>query len=239
MTFQALSRSRHWGKVMNMFRKIPSRVAQIPPIRTVVLVLLAAISISAVAEVSPAAMASFDRYAASVEGRLRQQHQSVNGFVVRGGSDAQDNARLRRGELIIEHLDSGQPPPGALIHHWRGTAFVVGATASDFESLMKSFNTYPQHFSPQILRAGILSTYSGPIPDQFEESMRVRQQHVITVVMDTTYDVRYGRLDPAHGYSISRSTKVSEIHAPGTPDERALSDSDAHGFLWRMNTYWS
>jgi hypothetical protein len=26
---------------------------------------------------------------------------------------------------------------------------------------------------------------------------------------------------------------------PGTPAERALSSSEEHGFLWRMNTYWS
>jgi hypothetical protein len=224
---------------MNMFCKIPSRVAQPRPIRIAVLAVLAAISISALGEVSTAAVASFDRYAANVESRLNQQHQSISGFLVRTGPAAQEDARLRRGELIIEHLDSGQAPSRALIHHWRGTAFVEGAKAADFERLMKNLNAYPQIFSPQILLASILSPHSGPTPDQFAASMRVRQQHVITVVMDTTYDVRYGRLDPSHGYSTSRSTKVSEIRAPGTPSERALSDSDAHGFLWRMNTYWS
>jgi hypothetical protein len=67
----------------------------------------------------------------------------------------------------------------------------------------------------------------------------VRQQHVITVVLDTTYDVTFAKLDEQHGYSISRSTRVSEIKSPGTPNERALSPSEEHGFLWRLNTYWS
>ena len=57
--------------------------------------------------------------------------------------------------------------------------------------------------------------------------------------MDTTYDVTFGRLDARHGYSISRSTRISEIDSPGTPKERALSDGEEHGFLWRLNTYWS
>jgi hypothetical protein len=69
--------------------------------------------------------------------------------------------------------------------------------------------------------------------------MRVRQQHVITVVMDTAYDIAFGRLDAQHGYSISRSTRISEIDAPGTRTERALSSKEEHGFLWRLNTYWS
>ena len=52
--------------------------------------------------------------------------------------------------------------------------------------------------------------------------MRVRQRHVITVVMDTVYDVTFGRLDAQHGYSISRSTRISEIDSPGTGGERVL-----------------
>ena len=69
--------------------------------------------------------------------------------------------------------------------------------------------------------------------------MRVRQQHVITVVMDTTYDVSFGRLDAQHGYSISRSTRISEIDSPGTGRSARSSSSEEHGFLWRLNTYWS
>ncbi len=57
--------------------------------------------------------------------------------------------------------------------------------------------------------------------------MRVRQQHIITVVIDATYDITFARLDTKHGYSISRSTRIVE-----------LADED-HGFLWRLNTYWS
>jgi hypothetical protein len=69
--------------------------------------------------------------------------------------------------------------------------------------------------------------------------MRVRQRHVVTVVLDTTYDVDFGRLDPSHGYSSSQSTRIVEIDAPGTPEERALTSDEEHGFLWRLNTYWS
>lgn len=72
-----------------------------------------------------------------------------------------------------------------------------------------------------------------------EASMRVRQRHVITVVMDTAYDVDFGRLDAQYGYSISRSTRIDEIDSPGTNAERTLNADEEHGFLWRLNTYWS
>jgi hypothetical protein len=69
--------------------------------------------------------------------------------------------------------------------------------------------------------------------------MRVRQRHVITVVMDTAYDIVFGRLDERNGYSISRSTRIDEIDEPGARNEHALRPGQEHGFLWRLNTYWS
>jgi hypothetical protein len=100
---------------------------------------------------------------------------------------------------------------------------------------MRDLDAYPQRFSPEVLRTKVL-TQQG---DRFQASMRVEQKHVITVVMDLTYDIDFGRLDTQHGYSLSRSTSIAEIDAPGTAKERALKPSDEHGFLWRLNTYWS
>jgi hypothetical protein len=193
------------------------------------------------AEPPPAAVAAFNAYVGKVEARLARQHSSLQGFLADVGSAGQTDARLRRGELIIEQLT---PPkeaelPGALLHHWRGTAFVHGATAADFERLMKNFNGYPQLYSPQVVRAAILSPRTAPVPDHFTAIMRVRQKHVITVVMDTTYDIGYARLDTHHGYSISRSTNIAEIADAGTKNERALAPGEEHGFLWRLNSYWS
>jgi hypothetical protein len=126
-----------------------------------------------------------------------------------------------------------------MLHHWRATAFVSGARAADFERMMKDFNSYPQHFAPQMVQAHLLSARDDHGIDRVIASMRVRQKHIITVVMDMTYDVAFGRLDPRHGYSLSRSTRIAEIESPGTSKERAPSGSEEHGFLWRLNTYWS
>ena len=189
------------------------------------------------AEPSSAAVSAFNSYIGTVESRIALQHRSQNGFLAPLTSGSQSQARLQRGELIIEQLapSPGADLPGAMLHHWRGTAFAAGAKAADFERLMKDFNAYPQHFSPQVLQAKVLSQQG----DHIQASMRVRQRHVITVVMDTAYDILFGRLDAQHGYSISRSTQISEIDSPGTANERALKPGEDHGFLWRQNTYWS
>jgi hypothetical protein len=198
---------------------------------------LAAVPCCAIAESSAEALAAFDSYVGAVEARLARQHRSQDGFLAPLASPAQSEQRLRRGDLIVEQLtpSTGAVFSGAMLHHWRGTAFAPGATAADFERLMKNFNAYPEYFSPQVLQAKVL-TQQG---DHIQAVMRVRQKHVLTVVMDTAYDIAFGRLDARHGYSISRSTQISEIASLGTNAERALTPSEEHGFLWRMNTYWS
>jgi hypothetical protein len=186
---------------------------------------------------TPAAISGFNSYLQTVEARLDRQHRSADGFLGGGVETAPNETRLRKGESIVERLDpaGGQSLPGALLHHWRGTAFVPGATVADFERLLRDFGGYPRYFSPQVLQAKVIAQQG----DALQASMRVRQKHVLTVVMDTAYDVRFGRLDAGHGYSVSRSTRIAEIAGAGTDSEHVLSSAEEHGFLWRLNTYWS
>jgi hypothetical protein len=192
------------------------------------------------AEAPQKAVRAFNSYVSKVEARLAEQHRSAAGFLADAGPSGKTDERLRQGEVIIEKLtpDKGEVP-GGMLHDWRGTAFVKGAKAADFERLMKDFSAYPQRYSPQVMQARIVSPGGKPVPDHFTAKMRVKQKHVITVVLDTTYDVTHGHLDSKHGYSMSRSTKITEIEDAGTEKERALAPDKEHGFLWRLNTYWS
>jgi hypothetical protein len=221
---------RHFA---DMKRRIPSH----SPLRTALWIALAFITIILKAprlwaQPSPAAVAAFNAYTQTIQSRLAQQHRSSANFLS-VTSDPQTLTRLRGGELILENLT---PPhaesSGALLHHWRGTAFAPGATTADFEHLLTNFNAYPVHFSPEVLQANLVSQKDG----HAFATMRVRQHHVITVLMDTACDITFGQLDAHHGYSISQSTYISELD-PRT--NRALSPTEEHGFLWRLNTYWS
>jgi len=185
------------------------------------------------AEPSPAALTDFNSYVRAVESRLAQQHQSRSAFLAPVAPVQQSDTRLRRGEVLIEQRTpaGGLVLPGALLHHWRATAFVPGATEVEFVRLLKDVDAYPAEFSPQVLQARVLVRDG----DRFQTWMRVRQHHVITVVLDTTYEVIFASLDTQHGYSISRSTRISELDSHG----HAVDARQDHGFMWRQNTYWS
>lgn len=199
-------------------------------ITSAVLLLLMA-AICRAEQPSQAAVAGFDRYTEALEARLAAQHRQSTGFIALAAPAAETESRLRRGELIIENLTPTTVNlPGAVLYHWRGTAFVPGANAAKFERLMRNFAAYPRIYSPQIISAKVLSQNG----KRYQVTMRVRQKHVITVVMDTTYEVEFGRVDARRGWSISRSTRIDEIE-----NGHVLSPAEQHGFLWRLNTYWN
>lgn len=194
--------------------------------------LLSTVSFLAAEQPTPAAVAGFNDYVGRVEARLAGQHKSTDGFLA-----PVDRARVRSGDVVIEHLTPATTKelPGALMQDWRGTAFVPGAKGEDFERVMRNFEIFPRIYSPEVLKASVQTLGT----NHYQVKMRVRQQHVVTVVMDMTYDTTFGRLDAEHGYSLSRSTQITEIDAAGTPQERVLSVDEDHGYLWRLNNYWS
>ncbi|HUH62511.1 MAG TPA: hypothetical protein VLZ50_05920 [Terracidiphilus sp.] len=186
---------------------------------------------SAPAQPAPEATVAFDSYIASVESRLAEQHRSSEEFLAPA-----DPARLRKGEMVVEPVSTATgtglsevappgAPPGASIHHWRGTAFAPGATAAEFEPLLRDFDGYPERFTPQVVAARVLARQG----DRTRIWMRVRQRHGLTVILETTYDVTFGKLDSTHGSSTSRSVEIAQVEPAG----RAFD-----GLLWRQNIYW-
>lgn len=89
---------------------------------------------------------------------------------------------------------------------------------------MRDFAAYPRVYSPQVVSARVLA-HDG---NRYRVKIRVQQKHVITVVLDTAYNVEFG-----NGWIASRSTRIDEIE-----NGRALKPVEQHGFLWRLNTYW-
>lgn len=201
--------------------------------KAAICVLVLAVASPLLAGPSRAADAAFDDYVRRVEARLASEHRVPSIFLVM--EQGSEETRMRSGEMIVERLTPSNETPDAMLHDWRGTAFVPGATMADFERVMRDLSAYPKTFAPEVLQGRVLDTNG----DRMRVQMRVRQHHVITVVMETDYDVRFGRLDALHGYCFSTSTRIVEIDSPGTAKERELSASEEHGFLWRLNSYWS
>ena len=185
---------------------------------------------------SAAATKAFDEYVARVEERIRREETSVATFIVEpDGAAAVREATFGRGEVVVDPYASGEAEVrGGLIHHWIGSVFVQGASVAEALPVVQDYDHLARFYSPEVMSSRLISRDG----DDFRMAMRLSKHKVVTVVMDAEYDVRYGRLDPEHQFSFSRSTHVTEIADAGGPREHAVADAESHGYLWRLNAYW-
>lgn len=192
----------------------------------------------AVAQPKPVTTIAFDHYIAEAETRILSQRSSGSTFLTLDTlSTAQRNetmARLRHGEVVIENTgNSTKEISGGLIHDWTGVVFIPGTTLAQVLERVRDYDHLTRYYSPDVMQSRLISQHG----DDFQIFMRLRKHKVITVVLDTEYDVHYARLDDAHQYSTSHSTRVTEIADPGTPSEHPVAQD--HGFMWRLNSYWA
>jgi hypothetical protein len=188
----------------------------------------------------PGTTEAFDRYVAQAETRIAQGRSRPGTFLRLDSLPAAQRSdmltRLHRGEVVIEK--QGNTPeqiPEGLIHDWLGVVFIPKATVPQVIALVRDYDHTARYYSPDVMQSRLVSARG----DDLHVFMRLRKQKVVTVVLDTEYDVHYGRFDAAHQYSVSRSTRVTEIENPGELSERPLAAGHDHGYMWRLNTYWA
>ena len=186
---------------------------------------------------SPSTARAFDDYVAIAEKGVREEESSVGTFVVvppTAGHSAQE-AALRKGDVVIQEKNgTTKEIPGGLIHHWTGSVLIPHVTVADVLAVAQDYDHSSRYYTPEVMTSKLIARDG----DDFRIALRLREHKVITVVMDSEYDVRYGRLDATHQYSWSRSTSVAEIADASSSHERAVSDADNHGYMWRLNSYW-
>jgi len=208
------------------------------------LILLSLLSgIAAAAEPKPEAVKAWERYITLTEARVEAQQRDHQNFLYAPAEAAESKvafeAKLKGGEIVIQKLktaDDGKniDAPGALIHHWVGTSFIPGSTIQQAFAVLQDYDHHSTTYAPEVQRSKLISR-SG---DEFTAYLRFVKKKVITVVLDTYHQARFGTLDATHAYSRSYTTKVTEIEDPGTPQEREKSADNEEGFMWKMNTYW-
>lgn len=183
---------------------------------------------------------AFDRYIAAAERRVTHARGKSDSFLKIGALAAEQRTQameqLRRGEVVIEK--QGETPseiPAGLIHDWVGTVLIPKVTVAQVLALIQDYDHSNQHYAPDVVKSRLVS-HNG---DDFQVFMRLHKHKVVTVVLDTDSNVHYGRLDATHQFSLSRSTRVSEIADPGSANEHTLPSGHDHGFMWRLNSYWA
>jgi len=190
----------------------------------------------------PATETAFNRYVQLTEQRMQQDTQ-LGSFLWLDTLPPQQRdsvlARLQRGEVVtqkLETLDGGAPvtTPGGLIHHWIGTVFIPRATLDQTLALLQDYDQHYRIYSPSVVRARLIQRNG----DDFKVSLRLRQKKVITVILDSEYDVHYTRLDATRASSRSYSVRMNEVENAGESNECVKQAGEGNGYLWRLNSYW-
>ena len=192
------------------------------------------------AQLSHGADRAFREYVAALETRLVKQHAAQSGYLAVLQKPAMERnvteRQLKSGIVLVEPVNGGmQRVDGAMLHHWRAAAFVPGAQAANMLALLRDYSELPKHYAPEIQQCKVLAREG----DVAQLAIRLKEQKIITVVMDAEYEVTARLIDRTRGYEISRSTHIWEVDNPGTPRERRRTEGNDDGFLWRLNSYWS
>jgi hypothetical protein len=186
---------------------------------------------------------AFDSYVQAAEARNNEELLATKNFLWLDTLPASERERtyllLKRQQTIIRHSASCAARdcsniPGAMIHDWTGITFVPGVTLQQTLAALQDYDRDADYYRPTVLRSKLLAREG----NSFHVFLRLKETHVLTVVLDTEYEILYLVIDSTHAASVAHSTRITEVENAGTPQERATSSKDTHGFLWRLNSYW-
>jgi hypothetical protein len=191
----------------------------------------------AFAKLTPQTARAFDRYVDQAEARMEVDLQPAR--FLHADSKQELKAKLRNGELVIESASnrnggSEEKIPGGMIQDWVGMVFIPGATLGDVKAVLQDYENYKNFYKPKVIDSKELAHHD----DEYDVFLRLYEKHVLTVVLNTTYHVRYGMLDPQRMYVTSRSTHIAEVKDSKKPYTEEDPVGEDTGFLWRLNSYW-
>jgi hypothetical protein len=187
------------------------------------------------AELKPETVQAFERYIRETEARL-EQRLHPGGTFLWADEEPQRAAQVRQGQVAIENR-SGRDTiavPGGLIHEWIGAVFIPGVTLGKTLAIVQDYDHNQDNYKPEVLASRLVSRDG----NDFKVYLRLMKKKVITVILDTDYDVRYFPLDSGRCHSRAYSTRIAEVRNAGKRDERVLPPGQDSGFLWRLYSYW-
>ena len=183
------------------------------------------------ADLQPRTVEGFDRYVRSAEARM----EATQTFL--WADESPDRVRrVRQGEVVAEPF-TGKPDiavAGGLVHDWIGVVFIPGATVDYTIVRLEDYNGHKDIFKPEVIDSRTLS-HTG---NDYLVYLRLVKKKVVTVVLNTEFEVHYTQVDKTRWRSVSKSRKVAEVERAGKPDERELPPGTGEGFLWKLNSYW-
>jgi hypothetical protein len=136
----------------------------------------------------------------------------------------------------LQVLDDGRAirVPDGVIHQWIGLVFIPGASLTQTTAFLQDYDHQYKFYVPEVERSRLIRRNG----NDFQVFLRLRRKKVVTVVLNTEYDVHYTILGNDRAYARSYSTRIAEVENAGQRNEREKPVGNDSGFLWRLNSYW-
>jgi len=208
------------------------------PVLVVIMLCGAAVTLAAV-HLRPEALVAWSAYISATEARMAKELVSGSGFLAIDfePDEAAERSVVLSGAVVVrkmETLDAGgekMDAPFARIHHWRGDVLIPGRSVAQ---VVETLQHGPLPGQEDVLQSRVLERG----PDWMRVYLQLQRKALVTVTYNTEHVVRFVRYGARRATSTSTATKIAEVSAPNTTEQRELPIGDDRGFLWRLNAYW-
>ena len=125
--------------------------------------------------------------------------------------------------------------PDGMIHHWVGDVFIPGRSVASALKVLRDYDNFKNIYKPEVIGSRLVSRED---QHDYKVYLRLQKQSIVTVTLDTWYDIHFTPVSKDGGYSRSVSTRIQQVDDAGTPDEHLEPVGHDSGYLWRINSYW-
>jgi len=197
------------------------------------------------AELKPKTLKAFHRYVAAAEVRMKRDESHPNDFLyIESLPKPQYEAamaELKQGQVYVQQVHTrdakGKPIdiPDGMIHHWVGDVFIPGKSVTSALDVLRDYNNFKNIYKPEVIRSRLVKRED---KDDYKVYIRLQKKSIVTVTLDTWYNIHFTPMGKNSGYSRSVSTRIQQVDDAGTPNEHLEPVGNDSGYLWRINSFW-
>ena len=194
-------------------------------------------------DLPPETVEAWRKYVELTENRIERELSSEDRFFAQNFQDSvqarADREAVLSGELVVAKMKTKRADGtdirirGGMIHHWRGTILIPGATLDGVLHAVRHPETQ-EHLQEDVLESRVLERTD----DSLRVYLKLVRSKIVTATYNTEHLVRYRRHGPGRASSRTIATRIAELADAGTPSEREKPRDEDRGFLWRLNSYW-
>jgi putative flippase GtrA len=196
------------------------------------------------AELTSETERAWRRHVQAVEARIDRELAQPGRFLAIDHEAPADRAaamrEAREGGVVVTNVAAGGEEgrgielPSGTIHHWRGLAFVPGATVDELIEAVADPAGKRAHRQEDVIESRVLSRSANGL----RLFLRLQRRVIVSATYNTEHDVIYRTHAAGRASSRSVATRIAEVANVGRPDEYERPRGVDRGYLWGLNSYW-